>query len=308
MAILPLPPSGSLPPVVRRLGLRDEGRIGRWLATHPAEFSFVAGWLHSHGVLPTALEERFEFLGVGEGDALEAVALTIGGAFTALATHDPVVARAFAAHQRRDGAVARAVQGPRPAVNAYVEEHQATGPALRVVAVPQHIRLLQSRDLRYVPCPGLRLATVFDAEDLLQASLAMHAEELGERIPEREVDAYRAGLVQQIAAERMWCLRDPIDGRLQFKVAIAASAPQVALVEGIYTAPGCRRRGIARAATAELARLLLSRHEQVALHARDENAAATRLYGTLGFRTVAESMLVLLRADGGSGGGGVTWG
>lgn len=297
MAHRPSQPQTS-PVRARRLGFADTEATIRFVSGVAREAPLVNGWVHRHGTVPTPHGERFALFGCIEGEEVTALALVIGGGYAALVTRTDSAAAMLAAAMRQEAVSPNVVHGPPGAVRTFLAFRDSLGgagaPRGAGLRVHQEILCLESRDLRYIPSPLLRPATLFDVEDVLEATTAMQEEELGVVIGPGQLDALRGGLAQQVVEERVWILRDPIDGRLLFKVTIAATAPAVALLEGVWTAPHARRRGIGRAATAELSRHLLTRHEAVVLHTRTDNAPARALYRELGYRSIGEALLAML--------------
>jgi GNAT superfamily N-acetyltransferase len=95
---------------------------------------------------------------------------------------------------------------------------------------------------------------------------------------------------------KAWCLRlarryveqgtfvGECDGKLVSMAATEAEIPQVAQIGAVYTAPGYRGRGLARAVVSALCQEKLKIRPRVALVVRLENAPARHAYDALGFQ------------------------
>lgn len=171
-----------------------------------------------------------------------------------------------------------------------IGEEQAVGELWEAVAK----RMPAPRDDRpgqpvYVidepPGPGgtaLRPATLDDLELLIPACAAAHAEEIGIDPLARDPDGFRWRTRSQIEEGRSWIWRD--GDAIQFKAEASAWTPAAVQLQQVWVDPAARRRGHAAAGMRDLIRLLLERTPAVCLFVRPENAAAIRLYDSIGMR------------------------
>jgi hypothetical protein len=138
---------------------------------------------------------------------------------------------------------------------------------------------------------GLREATPDDIDLLLPACAATHHEELGIDPLERDAAGFRRRTLTQIEEGRSWLWVE--DGAILFKAEASAWTPQAVQLQQVWVDPSVRRKGYGARGLADLCRLLLERTPTVTLFVRPENAAAIRLYDSIGMQRVASYRSVL---------------
>ena len=84
------------------------------------------------------------------------------------------------------------------------------------------------------------------------------------------------------------------EGELVFKANVSAIAPIGGQIEGIYTAPSWRRRGLGRMGTAAMTAWVLERAERGVLLVNDDNTPARDLYESLGYRQIYKSQTIFV--------------
>lgn len=140
--------------------------------------------------------------------------------------------------------------------------------------------------------PGVRVRSA-DPDDLVPLIDASRASLLEESRPDPSVHdpagfrRWVAGRVRQavVAEER---------GRIGFVGYADVRSPRGWLLQGVYTWPGFRRRGLARVGVSELCRQALAEGaEHVQLAVVEGNVAADRLYESIGFVRFARLRTVL---------------
>jgi uncharacterized protein len=129
---------------------------------------------------------------------------------------------------------------------------------------------------------GLRAASPDDLELLLPACAAAHREEIGIDPLARDPEGFRWRTRSQIEQGRSWLWRE--DDTILFKAEASAWTPRAVQLQQVWVDPAVRRRGYAQRGLRDLARALLDRVPTVCLFVRPENAAAIRLYDTIGMR------------------------
>jgi len=78
-----------------------------------------------------------------------------------------------------------------------------------------------------------------------------------------------------------------------FKAELSAWTPDVVQVQGVFTAPARRGRGVATAGMAALCSMLLQSVPLVTLYVNGYNQAALRLYERVGFEQQGEFATVM---------------
>ena len=96
----------------------------------------------------------------------------------------------------------------------------------------------------------------------------------------------------QIEEERSWLWIE--DGVILFKAEASAWTPDAVQLQQVWVDPEARRRGYGARGLRDLCRLLLEETPAVCLFVRAENAAAIRLYETVGMEHVLDYRSVLL--------------
>ncbi|HYQ16709.1 MAG TPA: GNAT family N-acetyltransferase [Polyangiaceae bacterium] len=140
---------------------------------------------------------------------------------------------------------------------------------------------------------ALRVPSAAEARDVLGGwRVGYHVEILGSvRTPELEQQAQRE-IDGQLATGRLWVLA--VGDELVAMTAFNAEARGAVQVGGVFTAPGYRGRGYARAAVAASLQLARARGATRSFLFTGENKrAAQRAYTALGFRVIGDYGLVL---------------
>ena len=144
------------------------------------------------------------------------------------------------------------------------------------------------------PAPGdtgLRPARKDDLDLLVPACARAHFEELGVDPMRRDPNGFRWRTRVQIEEGRSWVWAE--DGVILFKAEASAWTPEAVQLQQVWVDTPARRQGNASRAMRDLLRLLLDRVPTVCLFVRAENAAAIRLYDTIGMRHVLNYRSVL---------------
>lgn len=128
---------------------------------------------------------------------------------------------------------------------------------------------------------NLRAARAEDLEPLLAASAAMAIEESRDDPASRAPELFRRRIERRVAEGRDFVLFE--NGQLVFKANVAASSPHGGHIEGVYTAPHARGRGLGTAGTAWVTRWILERAPAATLLVNADNAAARRIYERIGY-------------------------
>lgn len=159
-------------------------------------------------------------------------------------------------------------------------------PPVRERRDPQPFLVLRRGGLRVAPASPVRRARQADLDRLTVAAADMHREEMG--IDPMAIDPAgwrtRMGTLIQRGWSWVWTQGD----RVLFKAELSGWTPEAVQIQGVYTAPEARNRGIASAAMAAVCRDVLGGVPACTLYVNHYNAPARRLYERLGFEHVAD--------------------
>ncbi|MGZ8783751.1 MAG: GNAT family N-acetyltransferase [Gaiellaceae bacterium] len=139
---------------------------------------------------------------------------------------------------------------------------------------------------------GLRPAELSDLDLLVPACALAHEGELGIDPLRRDADGFRWRTRAQIEEGRSWLWEE--DGVILFKAEASARTPAAVQLQQVWTDPAARGAGNASRGLCDLIRLLLAEVPTVCLFVRSDNAAAIRLYETVGMNHVLDYRSVLL--------------
>jgi len=145
--------------------------------------------------------------------------------------------------------------------------------------------------------PEVRPARIGESDLVLPASVAMFTEEVGYD-PTSFGSAYVHRAQSLIRSGRTYIkLGQAPDGsglRVVFKADVGALAGGVAQIQGVWTAPDLRGRGIATVGMAAVVKQVLATFAPtVSLYVNDFNTSAVAAYRKVGFRTVGDWATVL---------------
>jgi len=144
-----------------------------------------------------------------------------------------------------------------------------------------------------------RLVRPTEINQLYPAAVAMYTEEVGvSPVAGLGDQSYRDRVADLVHARRAYARFH--EGRVVFKAELAIVTRHTAQIQGVWTAPEWRGRGIATTGVATVVADVLRRvAPSVSLYVNDYNDAARRVYARCGFRQVGEFATVLLGAAGG---------
>jgi uncharacterized protein len=138
----------------------------------------------------------------------------------------------------------------------------------------------------------LRPATLGDLDLLVPACAAAHEQEIGVDPLRRDREGFRWRTRSQIEEGRSWLWLQ--NGTILFKAEASAWTPSAVQLQQVWVDPAARRQGYGARGLRDLCRLLLEDTPAVCLFVRAENAAAIRLYETVGMQHVLDYRSVLL--------------
>jgi GNAT superfamily N-acetyltransferase len=165
-------------------------------------------------------------------------------------------------------------------------------PTPREVRDPQPLMALHRGRLTVEGDAAVRRAELSDLDVLVVAAAAMHREEMG--IDPLAIDpaGWRARMA--VLIDRGWSWVWMEEGEVLFKAELSAWTAEVVQVQGVYTAPSARSRGVATTGLAAVCEALHAEAPTCSLYVNHFNTAALRVYTRLGFETVGEFATLIL--------------
>lgn len=141
-------------------------------------------------------------------------------------------------------------------------------------------------------CGRLRSPGISELGRVLPASAAMYREELGiDPLAARFAQGYRRRVAGYLIGGKTWAV--DYAGQLAFKADVVAREFGTAIVQGVWTHPQLRGRGIATYGMVETIRALHKQGYSTALVVNADNAAACAVYRKCGMQHVADYSTVL---------------
>ena len=272
---------------VRLLDDRDLDAALEVVSRDPVANVFVGSRLENVGADSRRLAA--EVWGYYEEGAL--LSLCYAGANLMPVQATRAAAQHFAERARRSGRHCSSVVGPTAAVEAmWALLFPSWGPARDVRRQP--LMAIDKRPLAEGE-PGVRRVRIDELELLLPACVAMFTEEVGVSPIASDGGAlYRARVAELIAEGRAFALIE--DGHVRFKAEIGSATSQACQIQGVWTDPALRGRGLGtRGTAAVVGHAIESVAPVVSLYVNDYNMPARRAYERVGFSTVGSFTSVL---------------
>jgi hypothetical protein len=185
----------------------------------------------------------------------------------------------------------RMIVGPRPTVEKYWARVRKWHAPTRIVRRSQPLLAVESGFLRDTPGPvTVRRARANEWQTVARNSAAMIRQEL-------EYDPDAAGLefganVRAMISRGLWWVGEHA-GELVFFCNAGPRSTYTLQLQGIWTPPNYRGRGLATAALGSICRELLAAVPTVSLYVNDFNSGALALYERVGFKRVGEFATLL---------------
>jgi predicted GNAT family acetyltransferase len=202
--------------------------------------------------------------------------------------------RAFAERALRQGRRCSSLVGPAgPTARLWEQLRPHWGPA-RQLRPCQPLLVTRTMPAGITPDPRVRRMRKGDMDLVFPAAVAMFTEEVGISPLGAEDGglAYQSRVAETVGTGR--CFARVEGGRVVFKAEIGAVTPGVCQLQGVWTAPDRRGRGLATAGLATvLAHALAESAPVVSLYVNDFNGPALAVYRRLGFTRAGTLMSVL---------------
>ncbi len=255
------------------------------LGKDPVQNLYALGVLEEHGAGGAARSPSF--YGLRENGRLTAAALVGGnGALAVPCVFDPDAVTALGEFLC-DRIRLRGAFGERYAVDAFT---RAAGHFKTRTSRPQRLFAASADDLGPFVCPQLRPAEAGDLARLVELSGAAAKEVHGSEFELGDLSHLERRVEARIAAGRTWVLDD--GPNLIMKIDLGVRSRHGAEVEGVYTVPESRGRGISTNALGQLCRSLLSALPRMTIRVDEKDAAMSQVCRKVGFIAMRPQRLV----------------
>ncbi len=270
-------------PAVRLLDARELSAVLELLARDPVANAFVTARVLDSRLDPRRLGgEMWGWYHRGE-----LAALCFAGANLVPVGAGPAALRAFAERALAQGRRCSSIVGPAEQVGGLWEHLERSWGPPRLVRRTQPLMVVDSPPPGVAADPRVRRVRRSEMDLVMPACVAMFTEEVGVS-PLSAVDgglAYQSRVAETVGEGR--CFARVEDGRVVFKAEIGAVTPSACQLQGVWTAPDRRGRGLATAGLAQVIRHALDEAAPlVSLYVNDFNEPALATYRRLGFREV----------------------
>lgn len=236
----------------------------------------------------TAAGDDGELLGLYGAEALAGLAFFGARGNLILLEAEPVDAAAVARSVQESANVWRIALGPHASVAALAA---GLAQAPLVHRRQEYFGMAPSEAARAAVDASVRLAERHDLAMLSAAAVELNRVDLHVDPSEVHRGWLKETLRRRIRAAQTWVLGPR--GAPECKLDVGSSGPAGVMLEGVYTVPAARGRGLATRLVASVAAALDA--PLVALHVAAGNAAARKAYARAGMRPMGECSLLLRR-------------
>ncbi|MBV8372899.1 MAG: GNAT family N-acetyltransferase [Candidatus Eremiobacteraeota bacterium] len=203
---------------------------------------------------------------------------------------EPHALEAFAEYAKRHRGE-RTIVGPRATVRAFWQLIRNGRPQPRLVRERQWVMAIDRARLRSWPhAVRVRHARNDEWQAVVESSALMIEHEI-DYDPRRTSPDFVANVREMIARERWWV--GEWNGRLCFFCSIGPWCDQTAQLQGVWTPPDLRGKGLATASLAAICDGLLEASPTLSLYVNDFNQPAIALYRRVGFEHVSDFQTLL---------------
>lgn len=250
---------------------------------HPDHTVYHAGWITDGGLAQDPLAARGWMLAErGRGRELVGLCFLSASGIMIPAMDSPSSVEHLYGVARTNPSLLRVLVGPRALLDPLWARLTTLGLGARLSRA-QLVYAVERAAFTPATTPlALQTATERHLEELVATSAAMAREEAQDDPYARNPTMFRERLRTRLLRGRDFVHLEA--ARVVWKGNVAAmSAACGGQLEGIYTVPSARRRGLGRAGTSSLTRWVLERASRASLLVNADNAAARALYEGLGF-------------------------
>ena len=255
----------------------QESEVLAFLGERPTHTVMLAGLIRDNGLVSPL--NRGTFYGYrGPHGGLEGIIII--GEIVMFEARTERALRAFALHAQ-SFPDAYMIIGEHEKIGQFWNHYQSTGQDLRLFCQEYLFELRFPVEVTKA-VPDLRRASKSDLDRVAQVHALMALEESG--IDPMEVDpvGFRDRCLRRIEQGRVWVWTE--NGHVIFKADVISETPDVIYLEGIYTDPVHRGKGIGTRCLSQLSRDLLSRTRSICLLANEKNHASHEMYRKCRYR------------------------
>lgn len=274
--------------LVEQLGPQHLDTLRAMLAREPAHNMYLLGILEEFGVVPRKGRTPFAYWGrflAGELTAAVFVGSTGGlvvpSASATMAITD--IAKTLSGKVRLQSAL-----GDKSAVDALIGK---LGPARPKVSRAQRLFAVSADDLGPFTNPLMRLATEDDLPQLVQLAAAAVKETLNRDALAEDPVGFEQRVAQRVRGKRTYVYEE--SGKLVFKLDVGSRSQYGAELEGLYTVPDQRLKGLATLSLGQMSRHLLSSLPKLTLRVDDDNPMLATVARKVGYLAGRAQRLVV---------------
>ncbi|PZR58354.1 MAG: hypothetical protein DLM50_04385 [Candidatus Meridianibacter frigidus] len=259
----------------------DELEVRAFLAPRPYDNVFL-DWLLATDSIPAA-REHFSLC---RGADNRVCGVAYFGRQQVLSAQDEESALALA-ETSQARCRSHAIVGPRDVVQVFWNATRQWRTAPRLVRESQPVFALTQDARQPAEQRGLQIrrANAGDVDAVWRNSAEMIERELGYD-PRRRSHEFRANVSAMIDRGFWWL--GTLHSEAVFFCHVGPRNEQTAQLQGVWTVPHARRRGLGRAALSQICHALLEEFPSLCLYVNDFNKAAIRLYERVGFIRAGE--------------------
>lgn len=276
-----------------KLGPGHTAKAFRFCEENPDRCTYIAGWIEEGGLREPETHPRAWLLGeLDESDAIQGIVYISDTGIVIPAIESSPAIEDLARVGKRNPSAIRVIVGERSPVARLWSLLEANGMIARIVR--DQLGYAVTRETFADPRTALQLevADRNHLDQIVEASAAMALEEARDDPQGRNPELFRTRIEERLEHRRDFIHLD--EKRVLFKSNVSAVSRVGGQVEGIYTLPAYRGRGIAFAGTAAVTRWVLERAERAFLLVNDDNEPAKKIYEKLGYRQVLESRTIFV--------------
>ena len=276
-----------MPTAVRQLKRGEEAQTLDFLNRQPFANVVLSGFVQEHGL--ESPRNRGSFYGRFDQGCLCDLALIghhviLSGSGAAI----PCFAEIAGERHKND---LRMVFGEETAVDTFTELLFQAASYFQVQgAAPQLLYALRRIKGQATAVEGLRLARLDELEEVVELHARLCAEQSGVDPSAQDPAGFRQWVLHRFERGRIWVVRD--HQVISFKTDVVTETDCAAYLEGVWTRPDLRGKGLGSAALKGVCQRLLARHQGICLYVDGQDEQAQSFYERVGFERIASYRVV----------------